>query len=130
MSLKFTNRRLPAAETKWIGHNPRDEPPTRIGRNAPAPATRRSDVTTGPLRIANCSGFLGDRKTAARDMVTGGPIDVLTGDYLAELTMAILARKLRRTRAPATQSSSSSTSTECSGDASTTASRSSSTQVA
>jgi len=26
-------------------------------------------------------------------MVTGGPIDVLTGDYLAELTMAILARK-------------------------------------
>jgi hypothetical protein len=44
------------------------------------------------LRIANCSGFYGDRLSAAREMVTGGPIDVLTGDYLAELTMAILWR--------------------------------------
>ncbi|MBM4267899.1 MAG: DUF1446 domain-containing protein [Deltaproteobacteria bacterium] len=43
-----------------------------------------------PLRIANCSGFLGDRLDAAREMVEGGPIDVLTGDYLAELTMLIL----------------------------------------
>lgn len=46
-----------------------------------------------PIRIANCSGFLGDRHSAAREMVEGGPIDVLTGDYLAELTMAILARQ-------------------------------------
>jgi Acyclic terpene utilisation family protein AtuA len=45
---------------------------------------------TSPLRIANCSGFYGDRHSAAREMVSGGPIDVLTGDYLAELTMAIL----------------------------------------
>jgi len=43
-----------------------------------------------PLRIANCSGFYGDRLSAAREMVTGGPIDFLTGDYLAELTMLIL----------------------------------------
>jgi len=43
-----------------------------------------------PLRIANCSGFYGDRLSAAREMVEGGPIDVLTGDYLAELTMGIL----------------------------------------
>jgi hypothetical protein len=43
-----------------------------------------------PVRIANCSGFYGDRATAAREMVEGGPIDVLTGDYLAELTMLIL----------------------------------------
>lgn len=43
------------------------------------------------LRIANCSGFYGDRLTAAREMVEGGPIDVLTGDWLAELTMLILA---------------------------------------
>src|SRR5215471_5780852 len=42
------------------------------------------------LRIANCSGFYGDRISAAREMVEGGPIDVLTGDYLAELTMLIL----------------------------------------
>jgi hypothetical protein len=43
-----------------------------------------------PVRIANCSGFYGDRALAAREMVEGGPIDVLTGDYLAELTMLIL----------------------------------------
>ena len=45
------------------------------------------------IRIANCSGFYGDKLSAAREMVEGGPIDVLTGDYLAELTMAILHRK-------------------------------------
>jgi Acyclic terpene utilisation family protein AtuA len=43
-----------------------------------------------PVRIANCSGFYGDRASAAREMAEGGPIDVLTGDYLAELTMLIL----------------------------------------
>ena len=42
------------------------------------------------LRIANCSGFYGDRLSAAREMVEGGPIDILTGDYLAELTLMIL----------------------------------------
>ena len=42
------------------------------------------------IRIANCSGFYGDRIDAAKEMVEGGPIDVLTGDYLAELTMSIL----------------------------------------
>ncbi len=45
-----------------------------------------------PIRIANCSGFFGDRLSGAREMVEGGPIDVLTGDWLAELTMLILAR--------------------------------------
>ena len=45
-----------------------------------------------PIRIANCSGFFGDRLSAAREMVEGGPIDALTGDWLAELTMLILAR--------------------------------------
>jgi len=40
--------------------------------------------------IANMSGYYGDRLAAAHEMVTGGPIDYLTGDYLAELTMAIL----------------------------------------
>src|SRR5262245_36881790 len=47
-------------------------------------------MSTDILRIANCSGFYGDRLSAAREMVQGGPIDVLTGDYLAELTMMIL----------------------------------------
>ena len=45
------------------------------------------------VRVANCSGFFGDRLAAAREMVEGGPIDVLTGDWLAELTMLILARQ-------------------------------------
>ncbi len=48
------------------------------------------------LRVANCSGFYGDRLSAAREMVEGGPIDVLTGDYLAELTMSILYTKKRK----------------------------------
>jgi hypothetical protein len=48
------------------------------------------------LRIANCSGFFGDRLSAAREMVSGGPIDVLTGDYLAELTMMILLKARQR----------------------------------
>jgi len=45
-----------------------------------------------PIRIANCSGFYGDRRSAAREMVEDGPIGALTGDWLAELTMLILAR--------------------------------------
>ena len=48
------------------------------------------------VRIANCSGFYGDRLSAAREMVDGGPIDFLTGDWLAELTMLILARNRMR----------------------------------
>ncbi len=50
------------------------------------------------LRIANCSGFYGDRFSAAREMLEGGPIDVLTGEYLAELTMLILWKS--RTKDP------------------------------
>lgn len=47
---------------------------------------------TAPLRMGNASGFYGDRFDAMREMLTGGPLDVLTGDYLAELTMLILGR--------------------------------------
>ncbi|GHE08749.1 acyclic terpene utilization AtuA family protein [Klenkia taihuensis] len=47
---------------------------------------------TFPLRIGNASGFYGDRRAAVREMLEGGPLDVLTGDYLAELTMLILGR--------------------------------------
>ncbi|MFF9841186.1 acyclic terpene utilization AtuA family protein [Streptomyces sp. NPDC013740] len=72
------------------------------------------------LRIGNASGFYGDRFDALREMLTGGDpatgpdspsgpgspsapgpapgshrgLDVLTGDYLAELTMLILGRDL------------------------------------
>jgi hypothetical protein len=50
------------------------------------------------LRVGNGSGFYGDRPEAMRELVEQGPIDVLTGDYLAELTMLILWR--RRQRSP------------------------------
>lgn len=51
-----------------------------------------SSGSPGPVRIGNCSGFYGDRLAAMREMLTGGDLDYLTGDYLAELTMLILAR--------------------------------------
>ena len=47
---------------------------------------------TSPARIGNCSGFYGDRLSAFREMLEGGPLDYLTGDYLAELTMLILGK--------------------------------------
>lgn len=49
-------------------------------------------MTSAPVRIGNCSGFYGDRHAAMREMLTGGDMDYITGDYLAELTMLILAR--------------------------------------
>lgn len=44
------------------------------------------------IRIGNASGFYGDRFAAMQEMLTGGELDYLTGDYLAELTMLILGR--------------------------------------
>ncbi|ODR01517.1 exopolyphosphatase [Mycobacterium intermedium] len=49
-------------------------------------------TVSGAVRIANCSGFYGDRLSAMREMLTGGELDYVTGDYLAELTMLILGR--------------------------------------
>jgi hypothetical protein len=50
-----------------------------------------------PIRIANVSGFFGDRIAAAREMLDGPePVDVLTGDYLAELTMLILWKQQQK----------------------------------
>jgi hypothetical protein len=54
---------------------------------------------TDVVRIGNCSGFYGDRAAAMHEMLTGGELDVLTGDYLAELTMLILARDRMRDQA-------------------------------
>jgi hypothetical protein len=53
--------------------------------------------SSGAVRIGNCSGFYGDRLVAMREMLTGGELDYLTGDYLAELTMLILARDRAKT---------------------------------
>ena len=49
-------------------------------------------MQSAAVRIGNCSGFYGDRIAAMREMLEGGELDYLTGDYLAELTMLILAR--------------------------------------
>jgi hypothetical protein len=55
-----------------------------------------TDLTTAsaagrrPIRIGNASGFYGDRLAAAQEMVEGGDLDVLTGDYLAELTLYLM----------------------------------------
>ncbi|MEW2476080.1 acyclic terpene utilization AtuA family protein [Micromonospora gifhornensis] len=48
------------------------------------------------LRVGNASGFYGDRFSAWQEMLDGGELDVLTGDYLAELTMLILGRDRMR----------------------------------
>jgi len=48
------------------------------------------------VRIGNCSGYYGDRLSAMREMLEGGELDYLTGDYLAELTMLILGRDLMK----------------------------------
>src|SRR5256885_11766710 len=48
------------------------------------------------VRIGNASGFYGDRMSAMREIVEGGPLDVVTGDYLAELTMLILWKARRK----------------------------------
>lgn len=59
-----------------------------------------TNVPRRPVRIANCSGFFGDRLRAPEELLAGpDPIDVLTGDYLAELTMLILHKA--RVRDPA-----------------------------
>lgn len=45
------------------------------------------------IRVANGQGFWGDSIDAPVNLVHGGPIDYLTLDYLAEVTMSILQRQ-------------------------------------
>ena len=49
-----------------------------------------------PIRIANCSGYAGDRHAALAEVLRGGDVDVIAGDYLAEVTIAgMAARRLQ-----------------------------------
>lgn len=56
----------------------------------------RQHTPDRPVRIGNAYGFYGDRLAAFREMVEKGPVDVVTGDYLAELTMLILWKDKQR----------------------------------
>ena len=44
------------------------------------------------VRVANAGGYWGDDPDAVTQQVRGGPIDYLTMDYLAEITMVILQK--------------------------------------
>jgi hypothetical protein len=76
--LALSGRRLSAASLL------RREGGDQVTEHVPGPRA--------PVRIGNASGFYGDRFAAMREMLEGGDLDVLTGDYLAELTMLILGR--------------------------------------
>ena len=84
--LALQRRRAPTPTRGSTSPRPSPVRPGRAGRR------RERRAVTAPLRIGNASGFYGDRFAAVREMLDGGPLDVLTGDYLAELTMLILGR--------------------------------------
>jgi len=48
------------------------------------------------VRVASGQGFWGDSLEAPRQQATGGPIDYLMLDYLAEVTMSILQKQKER----------------------------------
>jgi len=45
------------------------------------------------IRIGNAGGFWGDDLGALKRQLTGGPLDYITTDYLAEITMSILRKQ-------------------------------------
>ncbi|HWZ45411.1 MAG TPA: acyclic terpene utilization AtuA family protein [Candidatus Saccharimonadales bacterium] len=53
-------------------------------------------VTNDTIRIANGSAFWGDSQEAPLQLLRGGPLDYLTLDYLAEVTMSILQKQRAR----------------------------------
>jgi hypothetical protein len=54
-----------------------------------------AEMSKRPVRIANFSGYLGDRYSAFDEVMAGDPVDVLMGDYLAEITLASFASRYR-----------------------------------
>jgi Acyclic terpene utilisation family protein AtuA len=48
------------------------------------------------IRVANAQGFWGDSALGPRRLVEEGPVDYLTFDYLAEITMSIMQKQKMR----------------------------------
>jgi len=58
--------------------------------------THREQDSVKTVRIANGQGFWGDSLQAPIEQVRRGPIDYLTLDYLAEITMSIMQKQRAR----------------------------------
>ena len=94
---RLVTQRRPPRRHRPRRHRRRRRPVARHRPGLRGPAGRGTEPevtapTSGVVRIGNCSGFYGDRLSAMREMLEGGELDVLTGDYLAELTMLILGK--------------------------------------
>jgi hypothetical protein len=50
-------------------------------------------MTLESIRIGGALGYWGDRSDALLDLLTGGPLDYVIMDYLAEITMSILQKQ-------------------------------------
>ena len=48
------------------------------------------------IRIGNASGYWGDDLTVLRRQLEGGALDVISLDFLAEITMSILQKQRER----------------------------------
>ena len=48
------------------------------------------------IRIGNASGYWGDDPNALKRQVMGGPLDYITMDFLAEITMSILQKQYEK----------------------------------
>ncbi|MEW6413072.1 MAG: acyclic terpene utilization AtuA family protein [Candidatus Zixiibacteriota bacterium] len=48
------------------------------------------------IRIGNAGGYWGDDLSALKRQLTGGPLDYITMDFLAEITMSILQRQRKQ----------------------------------
>ena len=48
------------------------------------------------IRIGNAGGYWGDDLSAMKSQLIGGPLDYITMDFLAEITMSILQRQRQK----------------------------------